>query len=320
MWVGTWGSNRDCPATFNYRTVPTADGGIEQPANACPTWATPGQQIQVSGPGGTGGGNYQTRAGGPTRIGDCPEIGINRGGYFTEMPSYSLMLSQMQGHDLELSVQGQGGCDTVLLANLPNTDWEYNDDGAGNLQPILTIPGLTSGRLDVWVGTWGSNRDCPATFSYRTVPTAGGGIEQPANACPDPSGMGQLVTLTGDQLYSPQSFQTQANAGTNLRDCSQISYDGFGSGYFTQSAQYSFDLSGMGRYRLVADVDSACDAALLINAANGRWYFDDDSNGNLDPRIELSSDADLNGRLDVWVGTWNNSACAATLNMETWLR
>ena len=276
VWLARWGNGQTCPAQMTIQTIAASGGGIEQPANACPTWATPGQQIQVSGPGGTGGGNYQTRAGGPTRIGDCPEIGINRGGYFTEMPSYSLMLSQMQGHDLELSVQGQGGCDTVLLANLPNTDWEYNDDGAGNLQPILTIPGLTSGRLDVWVGTWGSNRDCPATFSYRTVPTAGGGIEQPANACPTWATPGQQIQVSGPGGTGGGNYQTRAGGPTRIGDCPEIGINR--GGYFTEMPSYSLMLSQMQGHDLELSVQGqgGCDTVLLANLPNTDWEYNDD--------------------------------------------
>jgi hypothetical protein len=56
---------------------------------------------------------------------------------------------------------------------------------------------------------------------------------------------------------------------------------------------------------------------LLINTAEGSWFFDDDSNGNFDPLLELSSAGLLDGRVDVWVGTFDGQYCNATLSLET---
>jgi len=48
-------------------------------------------------------------------------------------------------------------------------------------------------------------------------------------------------------------------------------------------------------YDLEIQVNSSCDATLLVNSANGIWYFDDDSNGNLDPMLRISGSDTLNG-------------------------
>ena len=48
--------------------------------------------------------------------------------------------------------------------------------------------------------------------------------------------------------------------------------------------------------------------------------YDDDDNTNSpgDPRISLTRPA--NGRIDIWVGTYDGSVCDATLNLETFYR
>lgn len=48
----------------------------------------------------------------------------------------------------------------------------------------------------------------------------------------------------------------------------------------------------MAAYELHIRVVSECDAALLINTASATWYYDDDDNGNLDPRIILTNPQD----------------------------
>jgi hypothetical protein len=64
---------------------------------------------------------------------------------------------------------------------------------------------------------------------------------------------------------------------------------------------------------------SACDTVLLVRTPDGSWYFDDDSNGNMDPMLDLYNTRMLNGRLDIWMGTYDgNGNCQATVEMETW--
>ena len=53
------------------------------------------------------------------------------------------------------------------------------------------------------------------------------------------------------------------------------------------------------------------DTTLLISSPNGRWFCDDDSGGDLDPLITISSPA--SGRYNIWVGTYNDSMVQSTL-------
>ncbi len=130
-----------------------------------------------------------------------------------------------------------------------------------------------------------------------------------AQACPDYGQSGATFSYSGGDLYSARSFSVTAGGGNNLNNC------GFnGAGYVTTAPDFTFNLSGMGAYSLVISVNSNCDAMLLVNDANGSWYYDDDSNGNSDPRLQLNG---MDGWLDVWVGTYNGSSCAANLSLET---
>jgi hypothetical protein len=53
----------------------------------------------------------------------------------------------------------------------------------------------------------------------------------------------------------------------------------------------------MNGYRLEISVLSNCDAALLVNAADTQWFYDDDSNGKADPRINPVSDRQVGNRV-----------------------
>jgi hypothetical protein len=63
-------------------------------------------------------------------------------------------------------------------------------------------------------------------------------------------------------------------------------------------------------------VDSQCDPALLVNTADGQWLFNDDAKG-LNPGLLVSDAMALQGRVNVWVGTFAGGECAATLRSRT---
>lgn len=139
---------------------------------------------------------------------------------------------------------------------------------------------------------------------------AGLTIAGAASACPDYQAWGDTYALTGADLYAPQTFRVTAGGGNSLTSC------GFSNeGYVISSPDFTFDLSQMQGYAMEVRVVSRCDAVLLVNTANTSWYYDDDSNGNLDPAIWLQNPG--NGYLDVWVGTYDGSVCDAQVTLET---
>ncbi|MBC6438470.1 MAG: hypothetical protein GDA52_10140 [Rhodobacteraceae bacterium] len=139
------------------------------------------------------------------------------------------------------------------------------------------------------------------------------GLPTIASACPDYSAYGAEYSYTGDQLYQPRSFSVIAGGSNNLRNC-PVREDG----YVTTPPDFTFSLRDMGNYRLEIEVESDCDAILLVNSADGSWFYDDDSRGNLDPVINLRGSWHLDGYVDVWVGTFDGEYCDATLEIETW--
>ena len=116
------------------------------------------------------------------------------------------------------------------------------------------------------------------------------GMASAAAACPTYSLSGATYSLTGDQLYAPQSLQVIAGGENNLANCPAP-----GVGYVATAPDFTFYLSGMDPYYLVLDVSAECDTTLLVNTADAQWHFDDDSNGNLAPRLELRGTTALNG-------------------------
>ncbi|HSG37439.1 MAG TPA: hypothetical protein VLA27_08390 [Paracoccaceae bacterium] len=137
-----------------------------------------------------------------------------------------------------------------------------------------------------------------------------------AEACPDFNQWGESYQATGEQLYTRRDFNVVAGGENYIWDCPSIKPGtDQGAGYFPTAPDFTFELSKMAGYQLVISVVSACDSALLINTASVNWYYDDDDNGDLDPKIVLTRPAD--GYLDVWVGTFDGEYCDAIVSLET---
>ncbi|WP_296424154.1 hypothetical protein [Yoonia sp.] len=141
-----------------------------------------------------------------------------------------------------------------------------------------------------------------------------------AMACPDYSiTPSESYRTSGPELYEPRTFNVVAGGDNYVWNCRHIRPGtDTGAGYFPSAPDFSFELSKMSRYQLVVSLESECDAALLINTASTNWFYDDDDNGNLDPRIVLTRP--LDGRIDIWVGTYDGEYCDAQLTMETFDR
>lgn len=149
------------------------------------------------------------------------------------------------------------------------------------------------------------------TFAFTALAAVAGlTLAGAASACPDYQAWGATYAMTGADLYAPQSFAVVAGGGNSLSACG-FAHDG----YVISAPDFTFDLSQMQGYAVQVRVVSRCDAVLLVNAADTSWYYDDDSNGNLDPAIWLPNPG--NGYLDVWVGTYDGQTCDAQVTLET---
>ncbi|WP_210405415.1 hypothetical protein [Rhodophyticola sp. CCM32] len=320
IWVGTF-SGGACSGTVTLETFFNQQAPAPAPVPApaplpanCPNWNMQGAQIQLTGDQLYAPQRYGVQAQGSMSASSCGEF--QGTGYFSAAPQYSFYLSGMDAYRLAIDVVAD--CDTTLLVNTADTQWHFDDDGAGYPNPSLDLVGAQAlnGRVDVWVGSY-NGTPCNATLNMETFYASAPQPQpqpQPVSGCPTFALTGQQLNLTGQQLYSPQSYGLQAGGGADVSGCGINA-----GGYANAAPNYSFYLSGMEDYRLAIDVDSQCDTTLIVNTADGQWLYDDDSNGNLDPRMDIRGGNQLNGRVDVWVGTFGGSSCPATLNMETWL-
>ena len=140
--------------------------------------------------------------------------------------------------------------------------------------------------------------------------TAAGG----AAACPDETEYGDtLRVFSGKALYFGQQFDVQAGGVNSILECG---VPGGGSGYVQSNPDFTFHIHNMLGYDLTISVMSECDSVLLVNTPAEFWVYNDDVEGNFaeDAGIILAEPGD--GLLDVWVGTYSEGLCDATLSLE----
>lgn len=129
--------------------------------------------------------------------------------------------------------------------------------------------------------------------------------------CPSYAVPGQPISHSSDEVYAPQNHSVIAGGNIDLASCGSV--PGHGNIIERPDFTMTYDAQGRGR-ALELRVDAACDTVLLVNGATAQWYFNDDTNG-LNPAIRLQ-DAP-SGQYDIWVGTFGNATCSATLTVES---
>ncbi|MEO0384338.1 MAG: serine/threonine-protein kinase [Pseudomonadota bacterium] len=147
-----------------------------------------------------------------------------------------------------------------------------------------------------------------------------GGTTIPAG-CPNfDARAARIVALTGSFLQSnAPSYRLSAGGDAALADCPNAT----GRGYVSEAPNISVLLSEIASNDGLVEfsVTAECDTTLLVNSPTTIWYFDDDSNGNLQPRLMIPNieafNAEEAARLDVWVGTFvQDETCDATLQIQ----
>lgn len=104
------------------------------------------------------------RAGGTLSAGS---VGDNCTGFITSAPDVRLVYS---AGSLPLIISVASGSDTTLVINAPDGNWYCDDDGGVNgTNPALRFDNPTSGRYEIWVGTYRSGASQPARLNISEV-------------------------------------------------------------------------------------------------------------------------------------------------------
>ncbi len=269
-------------------------------AQQCPDWHQNGVTISTDAETLWSPQRYPLTVGGGLDLSRCGEVpGF---GHVTVAPSFTISYdSRNTGYDLDFRVESQ--CDTVMLINDAGAGWHYNDDEDGTLNPRLRLAAAPSGIYDVWVGTFGQ-QTCAATLVMESFPAS-----SPSGACPDWSLGGAELRLTSGQFIERSVI---AGGSVNLfsNDCGTG-----GHGHVAEAPDFTLYYDGQNSGgALQISVQAQCDTVLLVNDPGTGWSFNDD-HISLDPQITLQGARD--GRYDIWVGTYGDALCEATMNVAS---
>lgn len=274
-------------------------------AQQCPDWQLNGIPITTDAETAWAPQQYPMFAGGGLDLSACGSVpGL---GHITAAPNFSITYDD-RGMDRDLEFRVESQCDTTLLINTNSGEWEFNDDNEG-LNAGMRLPAATSGRYDVWVGTYGS-QPCQATLIAETFEGGGAGAGAGSGGmCPDWSlgGEGFRLTAGGRETVT---VAAGGNVDMFSDNCAGIDAHGYVSA--APSASFYFDPSA-GPAPLEISVNSTCDTLLLVNDPTTNWSFNDDSEG-LMPGLSYGQASE--GRYDVWVGTFGRNGCDATLSVS----
>lgn len=155
------------------------------------------------------------------------------------------------------------------------------------------------------------------TSVCRTAAVASGfallaGAAAAQGACPDWRMNGSVVTTDAETAWAPQRYSTTAGGSLNMWQCGSVE----GHGYTNQAPSFTITYDARNRgLDLDFRVEATCDTLLLVNDSTAGWHFNDDNDNSLNPRIRLA--AASSGVYDVWVGTYGEATCAATLVVES---
>lgn len=138
-----------------------------------------------------------------------------------------------------------------------------------------------------------------------------------AIACPDMTQYGYEFEATAQDLYTQHRFPAIAGGDYLISGCPVKFGPGSdsGDGYVSMAPDYTITISQLEGYRIDFEVVSECDSVLLINTGLRFWYYDDDDGDGEDAKISLSRPK--SGIFDVWVGSYDDASCDATLLVET---
>ncbi len=115
---------------------------------------------------------------------------------------------------------------------------------------------------------------------------------------------GEIALNSG---FTPDPYVVQLDAGGNLNAAA------IGSpctGMIADAPDFQLTYRA-GSLPLVFRTRSGADTTLVVNAADGRWYCDDDTAGGLNAQVYFSNPS--SGVYDIWVGTYNGGVAPAQL-------
>lgn len=247
-------------------------------------------------------------SGSATRDGRCS-------GNIADAPDFSLNFTAGSGN-LPLRIGSASGSDTTLVINGPDGSWYCDDDGGEGLNPLIQFNNPSSGRYDIWVGTFGSASLADARLfiselSSVTASSVGYGSGSRASG-PDLGSPPNYETVNLRGGFTPDPYRVSLQSGGPIRVNDTVSDNGSNAardrrcrGNIAEAPDVRLNFQP-GGLPLIISVASNTDTTLVINGPDGRWYCDDDSGAGTNPSIRW--DRPSAGQYDIWVGTYGSTS------------
>ncbi len=248
--------------------------------------------------------NVNVNAGGPI---EASTVSADCAGRVASRPSFSL---RYRSGALPLIISATSEADTTLVVRAPDRSWHCNDDSVG-LDPAVRFDVPTTGRYQIWVGTFGEDAGTPEAVLHISEIVAG---TAETEGMPNPGlepAYGSIDLASGFEP-DPHTKEISAGGSYNAASLSQGC-----TGWIAIAPDYRVNwTAGSTDLPLVFSVQSEADTTLVVNDAQGNWYCDDDGGNNgLNPALTLPHPA--SGQYDIWVGTFSEGELQkSTLNVS----
>lgn len=249
----------------------------------------------------------EVQAGGRININEA--VSSDCRGYVSNAPDLRLSYTSGSGV-LPLLIAVQSDSDTTLLVNAPDGRWYCNDDTNG-LDPLIRFNNPSSGRYEIWVGTYSNSGMTPARLLISELESS---VTEPVSA--NRSYIDSSLSPTYGRIslssgFTPDPRTVSVRAGGSLR--AETASSGC-AGYVASAPDVSVNYSA-GSLPLIISSSSSSDTTLLINDPQGNWYCDDDSGDGTNPSIRFSKP--LSGEYDIWIGVYGSDRTEdATLSIS----
>lgn len=237
---------------------------------------------------------------------DASTINSDCTGHIAARADYTL---RYRAGTLPLIISTTSQTDTTLAVRTPGGQWVCNDDGGQDLNAIVRIDHPTSGRYQIWVGTFGTD-NAPATLNISEIGAPGqnaGGGSLDVSANPT---YGTVALTSG---FNPDPYNADVTAGGGI-DPSSLGQNCVGRVAGPPDYRLNWT-AGNGSLPLIISATSESDTTLVINDAQGNWVCNDDGEGQgLNPVVRF--DHPTSGQYDIWVGTFGEATAPAVLHVS----
>jgi|GEM_PF-158372 hypothetical protein len=227
-------------------------------------------------------------------------------GYATSAPDFRISYTAGSFNMLSFYVTSEG--DTTLVVLDADGDWYCDDDSGEGLNGQINIANPSSGTYDIWVGSFSSTSFVSATLNISELNSSGGNNPNNSNNNSNNNNSSTLNlsatpnygSVALDSGFVPDPFEVDITSGGSISAAEAVSNSC--RGYVTSAPDFRIDYDAGSFDNLYFYVEADDDTTLIINAADGDWYCDDDSGEGLNPLINIANPD--SGIYDIWVGSY----------------